>query len=106
MEVNLGFGVYYGTLLMSYTFNGLRNYNADSTWYLVIGRLVVAAILGGVCMSLKLIDEDQIENEYVLSIVSSMLAFGLAFFCMFAFADKICASLGKIQCWKPIAMGA
>lgn len=103
MEVNLGFGVYYGSMLMSYKFNGLRNYSSEGTWYLILGRLVVPAILGAACMSLKLIDEDQIENEYVLSIVSSMLSFGLAFFCMFGFADKICASLGKMQCWRPIA---
>jgi len=99
MQVNTIFGVYYGTLYSSAKFDGLRKYVAQNNWQRVIGRLFVAAVFGVVCMLLTL-TEDSIANEYLMSIVAAMLPYFLAFFCIFGFADKVCASVPiKVRCW-------
>jgi hypothetical protein len=93
------FGVYFGLLQQSKSFDGMTNYVQPKTKTVlkIITRVVVTVVLIIPIMLMSLLSPDQIQNLYVLMLLKNLIPLTVVGYLLFGIADQVCAMFGLLD---------
>jgi hypothetical protein len=89
--VGIGFGGYYGLILQSAKFDGMRHYlqPEEKIVFKIIGRIIQPVLICTPIMALYLLGTSQISNVYLLMLVKSLIPTTFVGVHLFGFSDEL-----------------
>lgn len=89
--MGIGFGGYYGLIVQSAKFDGMRHYlqPEEKTVLKIIGRIFTAILICAPIMTLYLLSTSQIPNVYLLMLVKTLIPTTVAGMLLFGFSDEV-----------------